>query len=108
MRIGSLNHRITVRKPVPERDAAGQPIPAWITVATLWADILHKNGAETIRADRETPTVQASIRIRYRTDVDSSMQVMHGSKVYRITAVLPDERTRQFVDLACELSSDGR
>lgn len=108
MRIGSLNHRVTVRKPVPARDSVGQPVPAWTPVATLWADILHKNGAETIRADRETTAVQASIRIRYRVGIDASMQVLHGAKVYRITAVLPDERTRQFVDLACELSSDGR
>jgi SPP1 family predicted phage head-tail adaptor len=108
MRAGTLRHRVTVEQPVRGRDAAGQPLTDWKRVAELWADLLHKNGAETIRADQDASTVQASIRIRYRTDLDASMRVVHGTKIYRITAVLPDERARQYVDLVCEVSGNGR
>jgi SPP1 family predicted phage head-tail adaptor len=46
---------------------------------------------EAIKAGAEASVVQASIRIRYRTDVTSAMRVVHGSTTYEIKAVLPDE-----------------
>lgn len=85
------------------QDSAGQPLTTWVKVADVWADIRHKSGLETIKADAETSIVKASIRIRYRTGIDAGMRVLHGSRVYDIKAVLPDVATRQHVDLVCEV-----
>lgn len=101
--IGSLNRKVTIQSPSTSRDALGQPIDAWTTLATVWANIRHPNGAETIRGDAEVSIVKASIRIRYRTDVTTAMRVMHGSTVYEIKAVLPDAVDKDFVDLVCEV-----
>ena len=48
---GSLNSRVTIETPTMTQDAAGQAIPSWSTLATVWANIRHLNGAESIKAD---------------------------------------------------------
>lgn len=103
MNIGSLNRLVTIKRPSTEQDDAGQPLEAMVTVAKVWANVRHKTGAESIRADKETSVVQASIRIRRRTDLSAGMEVHLDSTVYKIRAVLPDEESRERVDLVCEI-----
>jgi SPP1 family predicted phage head-tail adaptor len=102
MRAGKLNRLVTIQRPGPGRDEVGQPIDEWLNVATVWANIVHKSGIETIRADAPVSSVRASIRIRYRTDIDATMRVFHGATVYQVLAVMPDAAGREFADLVCE------
>jgi SPP1 family predicted phage head-tail adaptor len=101
MNIGSLNRQVIIKQPAAVQDAAGQPIPTWTTLATVWADIRSLNGLETIKGGAETAIGKASIRIRYRTDVTAAMRVVHGSTTYEIKAVLPDVAGKRHLDLAC-------
>lgn len=103
MRTGSLNCRVTIKYLNSGQDALGQPVQTWSDFVTVWASILHKSGAESIRADKDTSINQASIRIRRRTDVTPAMRVYYGSTVYQIKAVLPDEQDRERLDLSCEV-----
>lgn len=100
---GALRSRVTLRSPTAGEDDHGQPLTTFADVATVSADILHPSGIETVRADAVASVVRASIRIRRRSDVTSRWQVVHGSTVYSVLAVLPDERERAFVYLACEV-----
>lgn len=99
----ALNRRVVIKQYVDGQDEIGQPTRVLEDVAPVWANILHKTGNETIKADKETSIVQASIRIRRRTDLNAGMQVHHGSIVYEIKAVLPDEVERERTDLVCEI-----
>jgi SPP1 family predicted phage head-tail adaptor len=103
MQIGKLNRLVTIQQLAAGQDAAGQPVQTWSTLATVWANIRHLSGVETIKAGAETSAVKASIRIRRRTDVTTAMRVVHGSTTYEIKAVLPDEECRERVDLVCEV-----
>lgn len=103
MEAGKLNRRVTVKELSDSQDAAGQPVQTWADVATVWAHIRHLSGVESIKADADTSVVKASVRIRRRTGVDAGMRVYHGSTVYEIKAVLPDEESRERLDLACEV-----
>lgn len=98
-----LKHRVAIEQPATGQDELGQPVPGWSTLATVWADIRYTNGAEAIRADAVGSKVRASVRIRRRTDVTSAMRVVHGVTVLQILAVLPDEQTRERIDLVCEV-----
>jgi len=100
-----LRSKIVIQSLTSTRDEIGQPINEWQDVATVWANIRHLSGTETIKADAPTSTVRASIRIRYRTDVNAGMRVLHGETVYNIAAVMPDEEGRKFVDLVAEVVS---
>lgn len=107
MRAGTLNRKITIQRRVTGVDPIGQPIDTTEDIATVWANIRHTSGLEAIKGGAETSIVKASIRIRYRADIDASMTVLHGSKVYQIKAVLPDEAGRDYLDLVCEEIDGG-
>ena len=96
-----LNSKVVIKQPAAVQDAAGQPIPTWTTLATVWANIRSLNGLETIKGGAEASVAKASIRIRYRADVTAAMRVVHGSTTYEIKAVLPDVAGKRHVDLAC-------
>ena len=102
MQAGRLNSRVTIKQLTDGQDEIGQPVQMWTDLATVWANIKHKSGSETIKADQDVSIVQASIRIRRRTDVTAAMRVHHGATVYEIRAILPDEDRREHVDLVCE------
>lgn len=103
MNIGKLNRLVSIKRQATGQDAAGQPLVGKVEVAKVWANVRHKNGSEAIRADKDTSIVQASIRIRRRTDLNAGMEVHLDSTVYEIRAILPDEESRERVDLVCEV-----
>ena len=103
MRAGTLNSQVMIQRRASGKDAWGQPLPeAWVNYRQLWANIKHQTGSQAIKADASVSTVRASIRIRYCTDIDAGMRVLHGRNVYDILAPLPDEVRREYVDLVCE------
>lgn len=98
----ALNHRVTIEQRVTGEDEIGQPINTWATVDEVWASVKHLSGLSAIKSDADVSIVKASIRIRYRTDLNAGMRVTHGGEQYDIKAVLPDAR-KQYVDLVCEV-----
>lgn len=104
---GSLNRRVVIKHLASGQDEIGQPVMTWTDLVTVWANVRHLSGVESIKADAEASVVKASIRIRRRTDVTSAMRVYLGTAVYEIKAVLPDEEVRDRLDLACELINGG-
>ena len=107
MRAGTLNRRVTFKQLTDGQDEAGQPIQTWVDLVTVWANVRHLSGVETIKADAGTSIVKASIRIRRRTDINAGMRGYLGAAIYEIKAVLPDEESRERLDLACELVNGG-
>lgn len=103
MKAGILNSRVALQIPATGTDEIGQPVPGWADFATVWANVKLKSGMETIKAGAVTSVVNASIRLRYRTDINAGMRVVHNSVVYSILAVMPDVAGREFVDLAVEV-----
>lgn len=98
MKAGTLRDRITIQRKTGHVDTDGQPMDAWEEVAKVWAHVRHQSGSEAIKANAETSTVRASIRIRWRTGIHAGMRVLHAGQVYDIQAVLPGA-TREHVDL---------
>ncbi|MCR6477529.1 head closure protein [Variovorax phage VarioGold] len=99
--IGKLRHLVTIKRPIG-RDTAGQPQTGSVEVATVWADVRHPNGLETIKSDAELSIVKASIRIRYLDGIVAGMWVEHDGETYDIRAVLKDPTGRRYLDLVCQ------
>lgn len=107
MRSGQLRHPIVIQSKTDAKDDWGTPLPgAWADYATLWSNVRHQSGSESIKAGADTSVVRASIRIRYRLDITAGMRVVHLGVIYDIEAVLPGQR-RDFVDLTCKRVGDG-
>lgn len=103
MKAGTLNNRLTIQAPGAGVDALGQPNGGWTDIAEVWGNVRHMSGKEAINSSAVTSTVSASIRVRYRTDLNAGMRVLAGSSVYQIKAVLPEIGRREYVDLVAEL-----
>ena len=104
MRAGALNNLLTIQQNGTSVDELGQPIEGWTDVAKVWGTIRHLRGVEAIKAGAVTSTVSASIRIRYRPDLNAGMRVLADGRTYEIKAVLPDMQRREYVDLVCEVT----
>lgn len=103
MQAGRLNRRCTLQAPGTTQDELGQPIPGWTDVATVWGDVRLRSGLESIKAGAVVSTVQASVRIRYRTGIHAGMRVLVDSVPYEVLAVQPDVGGREYVDLVCQV-----
>lgn len=102
MKTGRLNRRIVIQQRLATENELGERVSGWQIVATVWANIINKSGLETVRNEMDMSVVSASIRIRYRTDINAGMRVLDGSTVYDIQAVLLDRTGKQYVDLVCQ------
>mgnify|MGYP001398693095 CR=1 FL=1 len=103
MQAGRLRTRCTLQAPGTTQDELGQPIPGWTDVATVWGDVRLRSGLESIKAGAVVSTVQASVRIRYRTGINAGMRVLVDSVPYEVLAVQPDVGGREYVDLVCQV-----
>jgi SPP1 family predicted phage head-tail adaptor len=110
LQAGSLDRRVLIEQHVEGQDELGQPIDTWVAVATVWANVLLLTGKETLLADADVASATASIRIRYRTDIDSGMRasllkMVDGAPVveaiFDILKPLPDYAGREYTDLPC-------
>ena len=103
MQAGTLNTRITIQRLSGASDELGQPVAAWVDVATVWADVRHNTGLGAIRAGGEVSVVKASVRIRRRDDLTAGMRVVVGPTVYQIEAVPPPVARQEHTDLVCQV-----
>lgn len=96
---GKLKDRVTIQSKIETRDDYGQPIKTWVDVAGVWAWVKFNNGTEYNTGGAQQAETSASIRIRWREDLDTSMRVLFKTKIYNIKAVLPSS-DKDYVDLA--------
>ncbi|WP_186137961.1 phage head closure protein [Burkholderia gladioli] len=120
MRAGILNRRVRIERPAGDDDRdpdTGQPLGGWVEVATVWANVLLLSGKETLVSDADVGTAQASIRIRFRTDLDNGMRAVLlrfvdgqpvDDAIFDIGQPLPDYAGREYTDLPCkEVGANG-
>ncbi|WP_186120619.1 phage head closure protein [Burkholderia gladioli] len=116
MRAGSMNRRVRIDR----RAGAGtlNDPSHWEPLgAPMWCNVRMLTGKETLLADSDVGEATASIRIRFRTDIDNSMRAVLlryvdgqpvDDAIFNIQKPLPDYAGREYTDLACkEGSNDG-
>jgi SPP1 family predicted phage head-tail adaptor len=101
LRAGDLNRRVRIERRDQTQDELGQPVDTWVEVATVWCNVRMLTGKETLTSDADVGTASASIRIRYRTDIDNGMRAIVDGVIFNIGAPLPDLAGREYVDLPC-------
>ncbi|NPT36249.1 phage head closure protein [Paraburkholderia xenovorans] len=98
------------------QDELGQPVDAWVEVVTTRCNVRMLTGKETLTSDAEVASATASIRIRYRTDIDNGMRAVLlkfvggqpvDDLIFNILAPLPNVASREYTDLACSAFSNN-
>lgn len=106
---GNLNRLIRIQERAFPRtvDSLNEPVVAWTTIITCYADIKGTTGLGSIRDRNESGLSSEanaySFRIRYRPAVDNAMRVLLDDTRYEIRQVRHDLANRVWTDLVCEV-----
>lgn len=112
MRIGTLNRLVSLQQKQEVPTGTGGSTISWAEVAEVWANVRLLNGLETVRSDFPVSVAKASIRIRWREDIDPTWRVVYVSNgktlTFDVKAILPDLVGREYIDLSVEVGqNDG-
>lgn len=101
---GKLRHRVAIERRVNQQDAStGAVTPVWVAVATsVPAEIVPLSVREYLSAAALQSQIVARVVIRYRSGIDATMRIKHGSTIYNIEGVLADtDSGREYLTLPC-------
>lgn len=98
------NRRLVIERPVADDSFDGAGSGVWVKVSGAWAevqDVLPSRGEKL--ADGITITNRpARVRMRYRTDVDTSMRLVMGARVMQIISGPAEIGFREEVEFMVE------
>jgi SPP1 family predicted phage head-tail adaptor len=100
--IGKLRSRITIQRQVETPDDQGGRAISWVDVCTVWAYISPVSERERIYSQAVQYRRSHKIYIRYRTDIDTSMQVLYDGRTFQIKATIDLEEQKFYTHLDCE------
>ena len=92
MKFGRMDSRITMQRATEVIDDYGQRQFTWTTLATVWADVIYRDGSgqESLASLQITSKQPVHFVIRYGSgwaDVNPKDRVSYNSKLYNIEAV---------------------
>ena len=102
-----LRHRVTVEAySEGGRDEDGFYLPSnWIPYKQLWAKVTPVAARDLAIGQSELSEVTARLKIRYRTDINTSMRVLWKDKIYSIVSEGLDDNENGFTYTTFNLSS---
>jgi SPP1 family predicted phage head-tail adaptor len=104
MDINRLRHQIIIEENTGTiNDGAGNKIPAWQTMATVWAEVRPTSAYEAVIADRRGEYVTHMIKIRYLANLKKDKhRVNYNGRIFLIQYILnPDEKNIE-LNLQCK------
>ena len=95
MRAGKLRNRVTVYKKTSGRSPTGAMMPTvWTPWVVLWASFEPLSVKDVLTAQAAGSEVEARCMLRYRSDIDSTMQIEHRGTRYDIDGdPMPDNKS---------------
>jgi len=98
MRAGELRHRLTFQSVTRARNAEMEFVETWADYITVWGAVLPNAGRKYYEALQANAEVSGEVRVRYRSDIDATMRIKHGTRYLRIVSIKnPQERDREMV-----------
>lgn len=95
MQAGKLRHRITFQRLERVRDEDGDYIDEqWVDAFTVWGSFEPLSVKDTITARTTNSETVARVVVRHRSDIDTTMRLLHKGAVYEIDGdPLPDPKS---------------
>lgn len=98
MRLGRLNHLITIEHKVTSRDPVTLEFgePTWLPFAKIYAQVSPLSARDLIAAQAAQSEATARMVIRYRPGVMPTMRIVYRGEVYSIEGPpLEDDKSGQ-------------
>lgn len=104
-----FDRRVTLQRPGPAvQDAFGQAAPAWIDVATVWAQVQVVRGQEYLAAAQIQAAQMVKVRILYRTDVLTTWRLIWQARPHDVNGLIPVGRNDVLEIMCMQGVNDGR
>jgi len=101
LRAGTLNRKVSLQRKTSGKDALGQPVDVWTEYANVWGAVLQIHGIEKVAGGTQVDVGSASIRVRFRQDINNGDRAVCQGRVFNIASVLPNVASREYTDLVC-------
>ena len=91
IQVPNMDTRVRIEaRSISQDPTYGTDVVTWIPLATVWAEVMDvlpsRQQAEQTRAQLQVATQRSRVRMRYRTDVDSSMRCIIGGLMHHIVS----------------------
>lgn len=105
---GDLDQRLQIQANTPTKDAMGGLVDSWATAATVWGQVLPKDGSgrEYLRGQQVNADVTHVIRMRYYSGLTVRHRILNegSTRTFNIVQVVnADERLCEHVLAAKEV-----
>jgi len=87
MQAGKLDRRITIQSQSASQDGAGESVPTWAPLCTVWAHTASLRGKEPFQGQEFNAQMTTVFTIRWRDDVDVTMRVIFDGDTYDVFSV---------------------
>lgn len=89
---GELRDRVIIQRCSGNRDENGYPKDVvWQNFKIVCAKVTHLSGRDLLAAQAAQSETVARLKLRFRTDIDTSMRVIHKSMIYAINSPRLDD-----------------
>src|SRR5690554_1229994 len=103
MRSGSLDRRVTLERFTVTEDEYGGDVEAWVTLATVFAEVRQQGGKEFLAAAQETASRRVVFFIRYYPGLTVQDRVAYDGRNHDVVEVREIGR-RDGVELHTEVA----
>lgn len=91
LQVPNMDTRVRIEsKSITQDPTYGTDVVTWVPLATVWAEVLDvlpsRQQAEQTRQQLQVSTQRSRIRMRYRTDLDSTMRCVIGGLMHHIVS----------------------
>jgi SPP1 family predicted phage head-tail adaptor len=100
----NTDKRVRLEYPAKSKDSGGAPVVTWTLLAVVWAEVRDDlpSRAEQNRAGLEQARNPTRVRMRYRSDLNTSMRVRDGSRILQIIGGPAMIGRREWTEIFCE------
>lgn len=90
-----LRHQIEIRRRTRQKDGRGGYTDDWAQIARPWAEVISRDGKESMAEHVMQGVSSYRIRIRYREGISTNDQVRYGALELNITSAADPDGTRE-------------
>jgi len=105
--VGRLREKVTIQSLTTVRDAHGQPIETWGTFAAWRCEIAPIRGREFFAARQFQAETTHKLTGHWISGVLPTMRISHGSRIFRIEAVINVGERNRVLELMCAETLGG-
>lgn len=103
---GKLRNRIILQKKI-ENTGPFQPLNEYENFKSIWSEVRYLTGKNFYAARAANIKTDVEFIIRHRSDIDETMRIKFGNKIFNIEAILPLDNMKKYLTIkAYEVKHD--